>query len=113
MSNEFFDSEIVKESLDEIRELQEIVQGDLIAQWYYGNDYEGDDDQLDLLEELLEKQQLMYVRCKLSKDPDAKMVADNMAQQLKTMGMPRGTTVEKMFENLRGAVKNLRETLDN
>ena len=113
MSHEFFDSEIVKESLDEIRELQEIVQGDLIAQWYYGSDYEGDDEQLDVLEELLEKQQLMYVRCKLSKDPDAKMVADSMAEQLKTMGMPRGTTVEKMFENLRGAVKNLRETLDN
>ena len=55
----------------------------------------------------------MYVRCKLSKDPDAKMVADNMVKQLKTMGMPRGTTVEKMFENLKGAVKNLKETLDN
>ena len=113
MSHEFFDSEIVKESLDEIRELQEIVQGDLIAQWYYGSDYEGDDEQLDVLEELLEKQQLMYVRCKLSKDPDAKLIADSMADQLKLMGMPRGTTVEKMFENLKGAVKNLRETLDN
>ena len=113
MSHEFFDSEIVKESLDEIRELQGIVQGDLIAQWYYGSDYEGDDEQLDVLEELLEKQQLMYVRCKLSKDPDAKMVADNMTDQLKKMGMPRGTTVEKMFENLKGAVKNLKETLDN
>ena len=50
MSHEFFDSEIVKESLDEIRELQGIVQGDLIAQWYYGSDYEGDDEQLDVLE---------------------------------------------------------------
>ena len=113
MSNEFFDSDIVKESLEEIRELQEIVQGDLIAQWYYGGDYEGQGDQLDVLEELLEKQQLMYVRCKLSKDPDAKLIADSMADQLKLMGMPRGTTVEKMFENLKGAVKNLRETLDN
>ena len=55
----------------------------------------------------------MYVRCKLSKDPDAKMVADSMAEQHKTMGMPRGTTVEKMFENLKGAVKNLKNTLDN
>ena len=113
MSNEFFDSEIVKETLEEIRELQEIGQGDLISQWYYGEDYEGDDDQLDVLEELLEKQQLMYVRCKLSKDPDAKMVADNMVKQLKTMGMPRDTTVEKMFDNLKGAVKNLKNTLDN
>ena len=113
MSNEFFDSEIVKETLEENRELQGIVQGDLIAQWYYGGDYEGQGDQLDVLEELLEKQQLMYVRCKLSKDPDAKLIADSMADQLKLMGMPRGTTVEKMFENLKGAVKNLRETLDN
>ena len=113
MSKQFFDSEIVKESLEDIRELQEIVQGDLIAQWYYGGDYEGQGDQLDVLEELLEKQQLMYVRCKLSKDPDAKLIADSMADQLKLMGMPRGTTVEKMFENLKGAVKKLRETLDN
>ena len=76
--------------------------------------YEEDElEQLDLIEELLEKQKLMYFRCKLSKDEDAMLVAENMRESLRQMGMPRGATVEQMFDNLKGSIRKLRETLDN
>ena len=77
------------------------------------DDEEEELEQLDLVEELLEKQQLMYVRCKLSGDEDALMVAENMRESLRKMGMTRGTTVEQMFENMKGTIRKLKETLDN
>ena len=115
--NDFFDSEMVRESLEDIKNLQDIItDGILEAAFSAGLGYEDEDEereQLDLVEELLEKQQLMYVRCKLSGDEDAWMVAENMRESLRKRGMTRGTTVEQMFENMKGTIRKLKETLDN
>ena len=113
--SDFFDSEIVKESLDDIKELQDLVTSNLIDTALAPiTGYEDDElEQLDLIEELLEKQKLMYFRCKLSEDEDALLVAENMRDSLRQMGMPRGATVEEMFDKLKGSIRKLRETLDN
>ena len=112
--SEFFDSEMVQESLEEIKELQDLItQGILDTAFASVTGHEEDEaEQLDLIEELLEKQKLMYFRCKLSKDEDAMMVAENMRESLKQLGMPRGATVEQMFDNLKGSIRKLRDTLD-
>ena len=114
-SSEFFDSEMVQASLEDIKELQDLITSSIIdtafplpldmrrMSW----------NNLILIEELLEKQKLMYFRCKLSKDEDAMLVAENMRESLRQMGMPRGATVEQMFDNLKGSIRKLRETLDN
>ena len=114
-SSEFFDSEMVQESLDEIKELQDLItQGILDTAFSPMTGYEEDEsEQLDLIEELLEKQKLMYFRCKISDDEDALLVAENMRESLRQMGMPRGATVEQMFDNLKKSIRNLRNTLDN
>ena len=113
--SEFFDSEMVQESLEEIKELQDLItQGILDTAFSPMTGYEEDEsEQLDLIEELLEKQKLMYFRCKISDDEDAMLVAENMREALRQMGMPRGATVEQMFDNLKGSIRKLRETLDN
>ena len=113
--SDFFDSEIVKESLDDIKELQDLVTSNLIDTALAPiTGYEDDElEQLNLIEELLEKQKLMYFRCKLSEDEDALLVAENMRDSLRQMGMPRGATVEEMFDKLKGSIRKLRETLDN
>ena len=114
-SSEFFDSEMVQESLEDIKELQDLItQGILDTAFASVTGHEEDEaEQLDLVEELLEKQQLMYVRCKLSGDEDAMLVAENMRESLRRMGMTRNTTVEQMFENMMGTIRKLKETLDN
>ena len=114
-SSEFFDSEMVQESLEEIKELQDLItQGILDTAFSSMTGYEEDEsEQLDLIEELLEKQKLMYFRCKISDDEDALLVAENMRESLRQMGMPRGATVEQMFDNLKGTIRKLRDTLDN
>ena len=117
MTGDFFESDMVKESLEDIKNLQDIItDGILESAFSAGLGYEDEDEereQLDLVEELLEKQQLMYVGCKLSGDEDALMVAENMRESLRKMGMTRGTTVEQMFENMKGTIRKLKETLDN
>ena len=114
-SSEFFDSEMVQESLEDIKELQDLItQGMLDTAFASVTGHEEDEsEQLDLIEELLEKQKLMYFRCKLSEDEDAMLVAENMRESLRQMGMPRGATVEQMFDNLKKSIRNLRNTLDN
>ena len=114
-SSEFFDSEMVQASLEEIKELQDLItQGILDTAFSPMTGYEEDEsEQLDLIEELLEKQKLMYFRCKISDDEDALLVAENMRESLRQMGMPRGATVEQMFDNLMGSIRKLKETLDN
>ena len=114
-SSEFFDSEMVQESLEDIKELQDLItQGILDTAFSPMTGYEEDEsEQLDLIEELLEKQKLMYFRCKISDDEDALLVAENMRESLRQMGMPRGATVEQMFDNLKKSIRNLRNTLDN
>ena len=114
-TSEFFDSEMVQESLEEIKELQDLItQGILDTAFSPMTGYEEDEsEQLDLIEELLEKQKLMYFRCKISDYEDALLVAENMRESLRQMGMPRGATVEQMFDNLKKSIRNLRNTLDN
>ena len=114
-TSEFFDSEMVQESLEEIKELQDLItQGILDTAFSPMTGYEEDEsEQLDLIEELLEKQKLMYFRCKISDDEDALLVVENMRESLRQMGMPRGATVEQMFDNLKKSIRNLRNTLDN
>ena len=114
-SSEFFDSEMVQASLEEIKELQDLITNCIIEAAFSSltGIEEDEREQLDLIEELLEKQKRMYFRCKISDDEDALLVAENMRESLRQMGMPRGATVEQMFDNLKGSIRKLRETLDN
>ncbi len=114
-NSEFFDSEMVQESLEDIKELQDLITNGIIDTAFAPvTGYEEDElEQLDLIEELLEKQKLMYFRCKISDDEDALLVAENMRESLRLMGMPRGASVEQTFDNLKRSIRNLRNTLDN
>ena len=109
--NGFFDSEMVRESLEDIKNLQDIITDNILETAFNAglcyNDEEEELEQLDLVEELLEKQQLMYFRCKLSGDEDALLVAENRRDSLRQMGRTRGISVEQMFENMKCTIRKL------
>ena len=79
---------MVQASLEEIKELQDLITNGIIeAAFSSVTGIEEDEvEQLDLIEELLEKQKLMYFRCKLSKDEDAMLVAENIERVVETDG---------------------------
>ena len=60
-SSEFFDSEMVQASLEDIKELQDLITNSIIDTAFSSvTGYEEDElEQLDLIEELLEKQKLI------------------------------------------------------
>jgi hypothetical protein len=109
--SKFFDSEQVQDTLNDIEELQTIIQKGMMENNFV--EFWQEEERLEDLEELFEKQQLMYVRMKLSDDPEAKAIVEKMRMSLKDMGMPQGMTVEQMFEQMKLTISNLRRALDN
>ena len=108
--SKFFDSEQVQDTLNDIEELQTIIQKGMMENNFV--EFWQEEERLEDLEELFEKQQLMYVRMKLSDDPEAKAIVDKMRMSLKDMGMPQGMTVEQLFDQMKITITNLRRALD-
>ena len=111
--SKFFDSEQVQDTLEDIEELKKRVQDGMLS---YGGcfiEFWQEDEKLEDLEELFEKQQLMYVRMKLSDDPEAKKIVEKMKMSLLDMGMPKGMTVELLFDQMKITITNLRRALDS
>jgi hypothetical protein len=100
--SEFFEADYVRDGLQNIHEIQEEVQDGFLH--FHEYDDEEKAEHLALLDQLIEKQQLMYVRMKLSDDPGAKKIVKDMRESLSFLGLPKGVTVETAFSNMRQAL---------
>ncbi len=108
--SEFFNSEIVQEGLREINRLQEEI---------YKNAVEfpslDDDDKLyhvEMLEDLLEKQRLMYTRLSLSDDLEAVKLKEQLKESVQMLGFPAETDVQMLFQNMKETIARLRQQVD-
>ena len=109
MSN-FFDSEIVREELKEINELQESVYGSLFS--FGGMSREDRIEHIDMLVDLLERQKIMYTRLSLSDDPEAKQMRDDLKKSIMVMGVPDGTDMPYLFDAMYKTIQTLRSAVD-
>ena len=105
--SDFFDSEIVRESLQDINDLQTELYSQL-------GDFSslGSEDRLehiDKLTELLEKQKLMYTRLSLSEDPKAKELKSQLEQSVMVMGFPPGTSIQVLFDGMQSTIDHLKK----
>ena len=105
MSN-FFDSPLVREELEQINELQQEVYGSLIA--FPNLSSEEQQEHIDKLSLLLEKQKIMYGRLSLSDDPQAIEMKETMRKSVSLMGFPSGTSVERLFEGMEKTIDQLK-----
>ena len=105
MSN-FFDSPLVREELEQINELQQEVYGTLIA--FPNLSPEEQQEHIDKLSLLLEKQKIMYGRLSLSDDPQAIEMKETMRKSVSLMGFPSGTSVERLFEGMEKTIDQLK-----
>tara|TARA_B100001093_G_scaffold22296_1_gene19857 strand:+ start:214 stop:543 length:330 start_codon:yes stop_codon:yes gene_type:complete len=108
--SEFFDSNIVREGLEDINALQAEI---------YGNSFKfgtmNREDKLEHIEkltELLEKQRLMYTRISLSKDPEAIELKEHLEQSVQLLGFPEGTDMSLLFSGMSSTIDNLKTQLD-
>ena len=106
----FFDSEIIKDALEDINKLQEDVYGKLVHFHLMNHDEQVDD--VSKLTDLLDKQRIMYTRLSLSDDPDAVIMKESLNTTVTMMGYPEGTDIAVLFQNMHATIEALKEFLE-
>jgi len=108
--SEFFDSEIVREELNDINKLQEEIYGSVFS--FATLSLEKKKEHIEDLIELLDKQRIMYTRLSLSDDPEAVKMKEQLAESVQIMGYPKGTDINVLFDTMKKTIQKMKETVD-
>ena len=109
MSN-FFDSDIVREELQEINELQMSIYKNAMKFGTFSR--EDKVEHIEKLTELLERQKVMYTRISLSDDPEAIDLKIHLQKSVELMGFPEGTDMLLLFSGMSNTIDNIKSQLD-
>tara|TARA_B100001996_G_scaffold361120_1_gene327625 strand:+ start:419 stop:751 length:333 start_codon:yes stop_codon:yes gene_type:complete len=109
MSN-FFDSEIVREELQNINGLQEGIYNSGFS--FDTMSREEQVEHIENLTELLNKQRIMYTRLSLSDDPDAKKMKLQLENSISSLGFPPGTDISVLFNGMMNTIESLKQRID-
>lgn len=107
----FFDSEIVQDEMKKIAELQEIIYEKMFSFASMSKDEKI--EHVEILEQLLKKQQVLYTRMNLSDDPEAKMMKENIMKSAKQLGFPADVDLVYIFKNMTNIIDNMKKSIDN
>jgi len=108
--SKFFESEIIRNELKEINELQEEVYGSMLT--FSNMEREDQIEHVDKLTTLLAKQKVMYTRLSLSDDPDALRMKEQLEKSIQLMGFPAGTEMQILFDAMTKTIDKLKEVVD-
>ncbi len=106
----FFNSEVVRAEMVEISELQEKVYGSVFK--FPSMSKEDKLGHVELLEKLLDKQKVLYTRLSLSDDPEAKEMKERITRSAVMMGMPPGTDMNIIFNNMSQVLEVMKKQID-
>lgn len=107
----FFDSEVVRAELTEIQELQEKVYTDVFTFATMSDDEKS--KHIDFLEDLLDKQRIMYTRLSLSDDPEALEMKQQILESAKLMGLPSTVSMDLIFSNMQKIIVTMRNQISS
>ena len=107
----FFDSEIVRSEMAEISELQDEVYGKFMHFPYMSN--EDKLEQVSNLEQLIEKQKILYARLCLSDDPEAKMMRERITDSAAMMGLSKDVDMNSVFNKMSEMLTIMKQQIDN
>lgn len=106
----FFDSEIVKQELEEIQFLQERVYDNVFK--FPSMDKYDKLEHIKVLQDLLNKQRILYTRLKLSDDPEAIDVRQKIEESAIMMGMQKGVDMNIVFRNMDNVIENMKKAIE-
>ena len=109
MSN-FFDSDIVREELQDINDLQLSIYKNAMKFGTFSR--EDKVDHIERLTELLERQKVMYTRISLSEDKEAIELKNHLQKSVELMGFPEGTDMLLLFSGMSNTIDNMKSQLD-
>ena len=108
--SDFFDSDIVREELQEINELQMSIYKNAMKFGTFSR--EDKVDHIEKLTELLERQKVMYTRISLSDDPEAIDLKNHLQKSVELMGFPEGTDMCLLFTSMSNTIETLKKSID-
>ena len=108
--SDFFDSDIVREELQEINELQMSIYKNAMKFGTFSRDDKV--EHIERLTELLERQKVMYTRISLSDDPEAVDLKNHLQKSVELMGFPEGTDMCLLFTSMSNTIENLKKGID-
>ena len=109
--SDFFESDIIQEELKEINDLQEKIYTTAMS---FGTMSRDDKiDHIEMLQNLLEKQQVMYTRVSLSDDPKAVEMKENLQKSVLMMGFPPSTDIKTLFDSMNTTIETLKQHIDS
>ena len=106
----FFSSEVVRAEMTEITELQEQIYGNIFK--FPTMSKEEKIEHVEVLERLLDKQKVLYTRMSLSDDPEAVQMKERIVESAVMMGMPPGTDMNIIFNNMTKMLEVMKEQID-
>ena len=109
--SDFFDSDIVREELQEINELQLSIYKNAMKFGTFSRDDKV--EHIERLTELLERQKVMYTRISLSDDKEAIDLKNHLQKSVELMGFPEGTDMLLLFSGMSNTIDSLKTQLDS
>lgn len=106
----FFDSEVVRESVLELEELQQKLYSEMMSIHTFSTEEKR--EHLETLKTFLEKQKIFFFRISLSDDPDALEIKQRVMDAAKMFGYNEIDGMDKFFEQLDYTIKKLEKSLD-
>ena len=106
----FFDSDVVRAEMTEISELQDDVYRNVFK--FPSMNSEEKLFHISMLENLIEKQKVLYTRLSLSDDPEAKMMKQKIVDSANMMGLPPNVDMQTIFNNMSKMLDVMREKID-
>ena len=106
----FFDSEVVRAEVAHIAEMQEEIYQSV---WKFASF--SDEEKLrhvTLLQELLEKQRVLYTRLYLSDDPEAKKMKENIMAGASALGLPKDVDMSVVFGNMERMLAQMKSQVE-
>jgi len=109
MSN-FFSSEVVLKELKEIHFLQNRLQKIFLSSSSFS--HEEKVEFISLLKILVEKQEIMYFRMKLSNDEETQDLIEQIRQNAIALGISPKITLDAMFKQMKESINLMGKKLD-
>ena len=105
----FFQSEIVRDSIKEMQELQQKIIQDTFKAPLMSK--EEKKDHVELMRSFLEKQKNLYFRLSLSDDPEALEMKERIQDAAKILGF-NGNNINELFSEMENSLERLDKIAD-
>lgn len=107
----FFQSEFVQKEMEEITKLQEKIYESVFKFHIMSSSQKL--EHIEILEELLNKQKILYTRLSLSDDPAAQKMKENIMKEAKMIGFPDNVDLTTVFSNMSSMINSMKKSIGN